>query len=742
MPRFTRLALLALLVLVASVASAHRERQIASPVRPGPVPPIGRKNAKSIVVCKASSKPTRSAHKAIIQRIKHPSSPEDLAQAKLDDAAWHRNAKLIKRCAYQHIQDAVNAATDDTDIFVMPGLYREEPSRARPTSSSGDNMDGTYSYAWHVANPNDANLIFVSKNNITIEGTGSHVEDVEITGGFEKDVGIRCDRCAGFIMRNFWQRNVKEHGVYVVDSDGYVFDRLKSTMNGEYSLFSFASDNGLYTDCDAQSGGDSALYIGGQPDTSGVGRFSAELRTTKMSHAPLGFSGTQGSSIWMHDNDFFDNAIGISYDSENDHPNFPERKSLIENNLVHDNNFDIYASTSDVPPTGPGYSFFRYPVGTGMWIVGGEDNIVRNNRVWNNERFGFILAGNPLESPLPAQVHRNSFYGNLIGLDLTGAAAPNSLAFPPGGPYPPGGSDFWWDESGNDNCWGPQDGASPAVKYDPPNALHPGPIPGPCPSPNVGTGSVLKLSLLLACSLQQVPNSNPPQYVTTDAPIPCPWGHTNDAPYQNGDQAKCGNGVIDRGEDCDTGYGGGGSGSCADIGLGAGTYTCTDHCRYETSTCAAQQSTCGSYGASKLALRNLGAPGGDEQTSVTIRGLDTAGRTFDPLTEDLNVTLRNEDGLQLAYNIPAGSAWTVQSRRATFTDSSAPVTGTTRVFDTDGDGTYDMIQTTLGGATIPGSASDTMTAIVNVGNDCWSDEMPCSASGTGRTSLCRKAVRP
>jgi hypothetical protein len=734
-PRLVRLVLVALFVLVSSLASAHSERPIASPIRPGPVPDLNRKNSKSIVVCKASSKPTRPQHKAIIQRIKHPSSPEDLAQARLDETAWHRNSKLFKRCAYEHIQQALNAATDDTDVFVMPGLYREEPSRAQPTSSHGDNPDGTYSYEWHVAHPNDANLIFLSKNNITIEGTGSHMTDVEIDGGFAKDVGIRCDRCTGIIMRNFWLRDVIEHGVYVVDSDGYIFDHLKGSMCGEYSLFSFASDHGLYTDCDAESGGDSALYIGGDPDTSSLGRYAAELRNTKMHHAALGFSGTQGSSVWMHDNDFYDNAIGISFDSENDHPNFPQRKSLIENNLIHDNNFDVYAPTSDVPARGPAYDFFRYPVGTGMWMIGGQDNVIRNNQVWNNHTFGFLLAGNPLEAPLPAQVHRNQFVGNIMGTDPDGAPAPNGTGFLPGGPYAPGGSDFIWDGTGNDNCWGLQDPASGPIVTDP------DPIPGPCPAPN--TGNVIpagnKLFLLLSCQLVPDP-MNPGQYVTADLIFPCPFGHANLGPYQNADRQQCGNSVLDRGEDCDTGYGGGGSGDCADLGLGAGTYTCTSICTYDTTNCAAP--TCGHAGASKIALRSLGTPAGNEQASVFVSGLDTAGRTFDPVTEDVSIVLRNDAGLLVNYTIPAGSPWVVQGRRATLVDSTAPITATTRLIDTDGDGTYDAIQSTMSGATIPGPASSTVAAVVRVGDDCWRSEMPCAASGSGHTNLCRKAARP
>ena len=88
-----------------------------------------------------------------------------------------------------------------------------------------------------------------------------------------------------------------------------------------------------------------------------------------MHHNVLGFSGTQGNSVLITESDIYDNALGISFDSENDHPNFPERSSVIENNDIHDNNFDVYGADSDVPVRGPGYDFFRYPIGTGMWIV-------------------------------------------------------------------------------------------------------------------------------------------------------------------------------------------------------------------------------------------------------------------------------------------------------------------------------------------------------------------------------------
>ena len=733
----------AALLLLVTNAFAHRERREDSPVRPGPVPSLSRVNPKFLVVCKASSKPTRAEHKDIHYRLKT-TSGQALAQAQAEETAWHRNSKLFKKCRFEHIQEAVNAAGDDTDIFILPGVYREEPSRAAPTSTSGDLEDGAYSYAYHVANPNDANLIAIlGKKNITLEGTGLAPEDVLIDNGFVKDIGIRCDQCTGFIVRNLWQRDANEHGVYVLYSDGYIFDRVRGSYNKEYSLFSYASDNGLYTDCIAEGGGDSGLYIGANPDTSP--RFAAEVRNTIMRHSALGFSGTQGTSIWMHDNDVYDNAIGLSFDTENDHQNFPQRKSLIENNLLHDNNFDIYAADSDVPARGPAYDFFRYPVGTGMWLIGGEDNIIRNNIVWNNIRFGFIIAGNALEQPMPAQIFRNAVTGNKMGVDPLGNLAPNHTAFPPGGDYAPGGSDFFWDETGNDNCWGPQDPGSGPITTDPPNTGHPTGLPGPCPSINVGAVVIppaLKASLLLSCSMD---SSDPPH--TLDAVYPCPWGQTNDSGYLNGGELECGNGVIDLGEDCDkSAYSAWGafipSETCDTLGHGPGTLDCTTTpraCTWDTSGCAAN--TCAEYGASRTRLKNVLGASGDDELVFTAKNFP--GATFDPTTEDLSFVFRDDDGLVVSATIPGGSpGYTAGPTAITFSDPSGTHGGITSVSlrATTTFPTSFRAQVRIRAGVGAAAGARTGTAVLRIGNDCWSDTTPCSGSGSNVT--CRGKSAP
>jgi hypothetical protein len=111
--------------------------------------------------------------------------------------------------------------------------------------------------------------------------------------------------------------------------------------------------------------------------------------------------------------------------------NAPQRASLIEGNWIHHKNFDVYAESTDVPVGGPGRNFFHYPVGTGVWLVGGEDNQFSLNRIHDNGRLGVLLAANPIEAPVPAEVHRSAFLDNLIGT----AAGRRSVEIPP--PYVP-----------------------------------------------------------------------------------------------------------------------------------------------------------------------------------------------------------------------------------------------------------------------------------------------------------------
>jgi hypothetical protein len=436
---------------------------------------------------------------------------------------------------------------------------------------------------------------------------------------------------------------------------------------------------------------------------------------------------------------------------------------VIEDNLIYSNNYDIYAADSDVPAGGPGYDFFRYPVGTGIWIVGGDDNEIRRNYIYDNERFGFILARNPLEQPTPEQpmvseINRNATTANFVGVDEHGVLRPNSTAFPPGGDYAPGGSDFWWDETGMDNCWGPQDASSGPIKTDPPNALNPLGLPGPCPATSVGAGNPLKLEILANCAMD---SSSPPH--TNDVTYPCPWGQTNESPYGNRDVRECGNWTIERGEDCDDGYASSWSTpnlngeSCASLGHGSGTLACKDDCTWDFSGCeignatCGEASACGDYDIVKLQLSRLNAPAGDEIATLKAVGLSGTGRTFDPRTDAVAITLRDQSGAVHTAVVPAGTAWETRPTSAAPTrfvlkDRSGANGGVTliKLKATSAAGFAGAFAAVvkLRGADLADAAdARSATANLRIGNDCWESEAPCTRRARGNTALCRPAAR-
>jgi hypothetical protein len=489
----------------------------------------------------------------------------------------HFNDKLFKRCTYNSIQDAVTDSGNNDRIEIMPGLYTEPESRAQPTNdpacdqyeiTNDENQAGAVSYAYQVNCPNDQNLIAVLgraltntpvpqpplldrhnipdagpciRCNLQIQGTGASPDAVTIDAGNTasgdgapigavKDVGIRADRADGFVVDNLKVRHAREHDIYVIETDGSHLNRFKVPFAGEYGLLTFTADHSLIENCDGWGAGDSALYPGASADLGEAlppdqRRYGTELRNCDMRHSALGYSGTDGNSVWVHHNEIYDNTTGFSTDvfTAPGHPGFPQDSDLIENNNIYSNNFNTYlppcapgqtpgppvagqsasspgGNCSDVEPTVP------VPVGLGLWIAGGNANIVRNNRFWDNWFRGAMLfavpdifvcsdpndqvAGcnpqPPTDHTSSATSYRNQFHGNRMGVAANGSVQPN-------------GEDFWWDQGGlivdptfnSGNCWfnnTGKDGTAASVTATPsPTGTPPDNLPSDCNnSPLIG----------------------------------------------------------------------------------------------------------------------------------------------------------------------------------------------------------------------------------------------------------------
>jgi len=349
---------------------------------------------------------------------------------------------------------------------------------------------------------------------------------------------------------NLKVRHAAEHDIYVIETDGSHLNRFKTPFAGEYGVLTFVADHSLIENCDSWGAGDSALYPGASADLgeavpASQRRYGTEMRNCDMHHSALGYSGTDGNSVWVHNNDFYDNTEGFSTDvfTAPGHPGFPQDSDLIENNNFYDNNFNSYlppcapgqkpgpavpgqspsapgGNCSDVEPTVP------VPVGNGLWIAGGNANVIRNNRFWDNWRRGTMLfavpdafaCGNsnyqvpgcdPVTPGAAATSYRNQFHDNKMGQAPDGSSQPN-------------GVDFWWDQGGivvsasnSGNCWFSntgKDGAPGSVTTDPPGAL-----PSDCNNSPL-PGGPAQTTELLTCST--LPQGDPS----------CPWFTTPPKP--------------------------------------------------------------------------------------------------------------------------------------------------------------------------------------------------------------------
>ncbi|HYZ29192.1 MAG TPA: right-handed parallel beta-helix repeat-containing protein, partial [Thermoleophilaceae bacterium] len=464
------------------------------------------------------------------------------------------NTKLFARCKYREIQPAVNASGNNDRVVIMPGLYEEPTSRAQPThdpkcndlKTDGDHpgeQGGALTYKGEFTCPNDANLIAVMgrepgpnppprpprwdrhgipdlgrciRCNVQMEGSGVSADDVVVEAGdaskgnggpsgagHEKDVGIRADRADGFVLRNVTVRHAGEHGIYVLESDGFVLDRFKTFYNGLYGTLVFVEDHGIQQNCEAVGHGDSGIYPGAAVDSGyqrpGGTRFrlNQQVRWCDLHHNMAGYSATNGNAIWVHHNNFYDNALGLTTDTVTGagHPGYPGDSQLIEDNNFYSNNFNLYAPSSDVKPS------FPFPIGTGMWIAGGNHHTIRNNHFWDNWRRGTMIFSVPDALVCGPAADGNEQHGcdaTKISTSHYNQTYDNVMDQRPDGKIDRNGIDFWWDNStgARGNCWF-RNKSPLGIRTAP--AILPDCADGSDPSLSLGTGDPLQEQELVVC---------------------------------------------------------------------------------------------------------------------------------------------------------------------------------------------------------------------------------------------------
>jgi hypothetical protein len=542
---------------MATPASAHEEREASFPDGSGKRPAfLGLDNPR--VVCRADS----------AKRIAEMPA----------GALKRRNRALLRECRFGSIQTAVNSIKRPrTSVYVLPGRYTErrwanarkseycsnlktksdDPlpvssyigSLSSPDNGSDDTGPIALSYPDQRRCAHNLNLIAIfgdaTPHNRSIKcdsrfcgtqvvGTGRRRTDVVIDNRFSKLNGIRADRVGGVYFRNFTIQQAEFNSLYVLETDGFVVDRVVARGNDEYGILAFASDHGLIQHVNAYWNGDSGLYPGSASDVNGDNpnfkptRYSIEIRHNRSHDNSLGYSGTAGNSVWAHDNDFFHNATGIATDSLfPGHPGLPQDHARWNNNRIFSNNSNYYEKYVDTgvcakPMKDRGYMkgtvcpVIPAPVGTGVLIAGGNFNSTDHNWIYDNWRNGTMQFWVP--SPLRDEYDPSKLYDTSNG-NHTFA---NRMGIRPNGSTAHNGLDHWWDDQGVGNCWednkSSRQGGVPTTNFTV--------DPGPCADggSKFVPGAPVKDAGFLSCS--QYDRNDP----TWRHPPACEWFTSPDKP--------------------------------------------------------------------------------------------------------------------------------------------------------------------------------------------------------------------
>jgi len=382
------------------------------------------------------------------------------------------NRRLAGKCRFDSVQKAVDASGNNDRVVIMPGVYTEPESRARPTNDPRCNPsllqkdasgDPTPSYEYQVTCPNDQNLIYVAgrgvvgkplaeprsdrrgipeqelgpcvRCNLQVEGSGPKPDDVILDAGDKyegtgpeakplehaKDVVLRVDRGDGFVGRNFLMRGAREHGFYTEETDGVLLDRTKFFWNADYGHLAFTSDHQRVQNCDGMGAGDAVIYPGATPETGAqrtafypdAPRANTVVTKCDMRNSALGYSGSMGNAVRITNNHIYGNTTGIASDtlSSAGHPGFPADSAEVDNNFIYSNNFNVYETKSPVKP------LVTVPIGTGIIYAGMNDAKVHDNWFFDNWRFGTMLFAVP---------DALTSYGGAEGDVYPGVSCPNA----------------------------------------------------------------------------------------------------------------------------------------------------------------------------------------------------------------------------------------------------------------------------------------------------------------------------
>ena len=247
------------------------------------------------------------------------------------------------------IQAGVDRAKSGDLVLVSPGVYRESVTIA---------TDGVV-------------LRGVDRNRTVLDGE------------FEQANGVKVVGADGVAVENLTARNYTENGFFWNGAKGYRGSYLTAYRNGDYGIFAYDSQWGVFEHSYSSGAPDAGFYIGQ------CNPCHALIDDVVSEYNQLGYSGTNaGGDLVIVRSTFNNNRTGVAPNSLDTEELAPQGRATIVGNLVATNGTTAEAAqgTNEI---------WDIVFGIGIVVVGGSDNEITRNHLPGNATAGIVIAPNP-----------------------------------------------------------------------------------------------------------------------------------------------------------------------------------------------------------------------------------------------------------------------------------------------------------------------------------------------------------
>jgi hypothetical protein len=215
-------------------------------------------------------------------------------------------------------------------------------------------------------------VVPASKHDITIVGV--HRNDVVLDGADRRRNGILV-RADGVSILNLSAHNFLENAFHWVGGDRFRASYVTAWNVRGYGVYVEDAQNGVIDHSYVSGAADAAYYVGEcRPCRATIANVVAE-------RSAVGYSGTNSTGVLIRDSVWRDNGAGIVANTYANEALPPEARTTVVRNT-------ITGSGRERVPIRTALAGF---VGIGVALAGGNENVVRNNRVSGSERYGIAV---------------------------------------------------------------------------------------------------------------------------------------------------------------------------------------------------------------------------------------------------------------------------------------------------------------------------------------------------------------